>query len=876
MSVKNCFLLLFALYLGTLRLVAQSDYPQGEWRGKVVDSLSGRPVELAMLTLYAETEAKPKMLTYTTSKRDGQFTLSVPRHRGKLFVEISLMGYRRKRFVVSVPYTEQTLRIKEEPYDLSEVLVQGPPIHARGDTIVFRADKFATPSVHTLEDLIKRLPGLSVDNVGVIRWHGENIAGVQIEDLDLMGRRYQAISQTLRAEQVQSLELIEDHQAVKAKQGIVSGNKAMLNIRLKNKNMLLPSGELGLSLGQLGERKTIYALNLKTLLVNSKTQILAVGGANNSEQNISHQAHAQGQRLAFNPMRRLLPSNQTQTIGARESLEGSRYGATLNQILRFGKHTTGKYNVGYGDISQEGKQTLVQDLYDGTTDNFLTIREQSQRRVRDRQGYLTLDYTKNAPKTYISNILDLQADWLRRNYDLVRNDVPIAEEGRMHEFRVRDHLSLVQRRTNNNLSEWQIAMHYNNLPLGEVMVPAQGSYHYRQAISGKDAGFSTNAGFGWYLGGHINMDLGIHLEGRLLEGTSNLSTEHWESLVRGEALIPKATASLRYRNGSLRWNLSFPLGIHLEHYRYTTLEGGRDRYRSTRYSPGLVASLYYDPTASLKVRSLLSYNRDYMHDLTSFVFGPLRTSYDRLVRRDHLLLPYATGWRFLTNIHYKRPVYGFFSRWQLIASTSESNTLTARSVNEEGSQSQIVEHSSRQHTLSTDVYLSKYLDILGSTITLEFGGKYLQSPSLEGGRLGELVNRTWYIRPNISAKPWDFLLIEIAGQYGQDNYKRGRIDRSNSNLSWRAKVDLSLGKYWAVGARYAYSRTYPDRLSYPSVSFVDADLSYRRTRWHYTLELRNLLGVDVYRRVSYVASDIWSSSIYQRPRQLLLSVRYKF
>ncbi len=878
MEMRGICLWLFAhllLLSSSLGLRAQTSYPEGRWRGRVIDSLSSEPIEMVILTLYAEQTSQRKLLGYAVSDKDGRFVLAVPAYRGQLSVELALVGYHQQQIRLSPPYTEQTIRLREKPFDLDEVLVRAAPIQARGDTITFRADEFIAPTTHSLEDLIKRMPGLSVNSLGSIEWHGKGIGGILIEDMNMMGGRYRVLSQTLRAEQVRSLEVIEDYQAIKAKQGIVRGDAPVINVRLRNKNMLQPSGEATLGLGRLRGDKWLYTLRLNSLLVNTKTQILAVLGLNNADQNLAHGAHAYAETLGSTPARAWLPSNKTQPPSTRETLEAMHSGATMNQMLRLGEHSTLKYNLGYGNIRRKHYQEQQQELYRGETEDYLSLSESRYKQARDQQAYLTLNYEHNAPRTYLGNILELQGDWLSRHEGIQRNTLALQQESALRELRLMDKISYTRRRDNDNLSEWQLRLHYNTMPRSYIGVPGAGPYAYRQELMGRDAGFSTAWGYGWYLGGHVNLDADLQLDGRYLEGQATASSAERTSVVRGEVLEPQLSLGLRYEHKRLRWLLTLPLQIHLEQYRYTALSGQLQRYASSHYSPALRALLYYAPLPTLKLNASLSYSYRYMHDLSSFLLGPIHTSYDNRSLREHLLLPYSKGWRMLLEANYRRPIQGFFSRWQVIGATTEANVLTSRSVSVEGSSSSIVAQTARQRMLSSDLYLSQYIESLATTLSLELGGQYTQRPTLEGGRQGTLTNESWYLRPELSARPQDWLLCEFEGEYGSSLYSLGRIARRSHSYAIRSKLQLIFGQSWDATLRHSYSLMRQGAEQYPAVSFFDAEFSYKAKRWHYRLGLRNVLGVDVHRYMSYVQSDVYISSVYQRPRQLLFTLSYK-
>ena len=55
---------------------------------------------------------------------------------------------------------------------LKDVIVQAPDIYARGDTLVFNVARYANATDNAIIDVIKRLPGIKVEDDGTIKYQG--------------------------------------------------------------------------------------------------------------------------------------------------------------------------------------------------------------------------------------------------------------------------------------------------------------------------------------------------------------------------------------------------------------------------------------------------------------------------------------------------------------------------------------------------------------------------------------------------------------------------------------------------------------------------------------------------------------------------------
>ncbi len=66
-------------------------------------------------------------------------------------------------------------------------MVKAPERRVKGDTIVYDVAAMTKAGDRNIEDVIKKIPGIQVDDSGGISYDGEPINHFYIEGLDLMG-----------------------------------------------------------------------------------------------------------------------------------------------------------------------------------------------------------------------------------------------------------------------------------------------------------------------------------------------------------------------------------------------------------------------------------------------------------------------------------------------------------------------------------------------------------------------------------------------------------------------------------------------------------------------------------------------------------------
>lgn len=208
----------FALYV--LPSLAQTKVT-----GSVVDSLSRQPLKGAAVTLVRGGRAA----SFARTDEKGRFAVAAQTGDS---LQVAFLGYARKR-VAAVKGANLEVRLAPKAFALKEVRVKGVPVFGRQDTTVFDLKRFASERDNSLKDVLKKLPGVDVDENGKISFNGKDVSRFTVEDLDLSGGRYNQLNELLKAKDVDRAEVIEHDQPVKALQGKVFTDDVAMNIRLR-------------------------------------------------------------------------------------------------------------------------------------------------------------------------------------------------------------------------------------------------------------------------------------------------------------------------------------------------------------------------------------------------------------------------------------------------------------------------------------------------------------------------------------------------------------------------------------------------------------------------------------------------------------------
>ncbi len=252
--------------------------------GVIEDTLGNALISSTVLLLE---KADSTLVEFTQTEMDGSFRFKdIP--AGNHLVKSTYLGY--------VPLTTDassldgknidlgTLKMIELAEELMEVVIKAAkaPIKMRGDTIEYDASTFTVPEGSTVEDLLKRLPGIEVESDGSINADGKAVDRVTVDGKSFFGSDPKAATKNLPAEGISKVQVFDTKTEEQKITGSTSEseNKTM-NLELKEE---FKSGGFGKVIASAGDqsRKELKGNYNK---FNKKIQFSLVGVGNNTGRN---------------------------------------------------------------------------------------------------------------------------------------------------------------------------------------------------------------------------------------------------------------------------------------------------------------------------------------------------------------------------------------------------------------------------------------------------------------------------------------------------------------------------------------------------------------------------------------------------------------
>lgn len=268
---------LFFLYLVFVSFNANA---QIRIEGFVKDS-SDMP--LPFVTVTASTTQSVKVVSYNFSDAKGYFSLTILDSIEVCFLSASLLGYRKETKEIAIKKEQLSYQINfqlsSEAINMQSLTVkaQRPPIITTRDTLTFNLKSFIDSTENTVEDVLKKLPGMQVKGDGTLTYNGRAIERILIEGDDLFNRDYKIPSQNLSSNLLENVQVIDRYNSNGLLKDIENTERLVINLNIKKDRKSRLFGNL--TAGGGFENKYDAAYNL--ISFSKKIKIFNLGGTNN-------------------------------------------------------------------------------------------------------------------------------------------------------------------------------------------------------------------------------------------------------------------------------------------------------------------------------------------------------------------------------------------------------------------------------------------------------------------------------------------------------------------------------------------------------------------------------------------------------------------
>lgn len=241
----------------------------------VVYDLDQNP--LSNVNVYVKKSGETLIIAYTKTDVNGKFDISFDDERVDVYFNI--LGFQETVVTYNTRAQERQpliVQLPKKDQSLDEVILNvEKAISIKKDTLTYRTKFFQDGTEETIEDLLKKLPGIEVDENGNIKVNGKTIEKVMVEGDDFFGRGYKLLTKNLDAAAIKEVEIYKRYSSNKLLKGIEQSNKIAINLKLKEDKKYSWFGNASLGYGVASENRYNTRVNLSSFSKKAKFFLLS-------------------------------------------------------------------------------------------------------------------------------------------------------------------------------------------------------------------------------------------------------------------------------------------------------------------------------------------------------------------------------------------------------------------------------------------------------------------------------------------------------------------------------------------------------------------------------------------------------------------------
>ncbi|HTJ13013.1 MAG TPA: outer membrane beta-barrel protein [Dinghuibacter sp.] len=214
------------LLAGLLPLTAAAQHVSG----RVVDTLDRHGLPFATVSLVSAVDST--LVTFAVADSTGRFNLTAI-GRGPFLLSASYAGYAPlwKRLSSG----EQTLCLTSLSH-LRDITINAPrpPVEINNDTLEFNTENFKTQPNAVVEDLLRKMPGVTVESDGTVKVNGQTVRRVLVNGKEFFTGDIKMATKNLSADAVDKVQVFDRKSDQASFTGIDDGNsEKTINLKLK-------------------------------------------------------------------------------------------------------------------------------------------------------------------------------------------------------------------------------------------------------------------------------------------------------------------------------------------------------------------------------------------------------------------------------------------------------------------------------------------------------------------------------------------------------------------------------------------------------------------------------------------------------------------
>ena len=874
-------------------VLAASASAQVKVTGRITD-LQNKPVGDVIVKVVSGN----KTLAFTSSNAKGEYALNLNNlPNEEVTLQFTHISYEKEseRLSLREKVTNVDMLLTPKSISLKEVTVKADPLRQRGDTLSHNLASFLGKGDVTLEDGLKRLPGVDVSKNGGISYMGKSISQFNIEGLDMLGGKYNLATRNIPADYVTQVEIVRNHHSRKVEKDVPS-NEVSMNIKLSKKAKLKPFGqeEAGVGVASPSRERLRLLLGLTGMMFTDKFQTICSlkGGNYKSFARTDMIDHFGGSGVST-PATSLFGGFDGGVPPQGEYLYQRNGMVSLNGIYKIDSTTTLKVNADYSyhrathDISQSS-------TYLAGTGDYVTVSETTSPLTKVHLPKLSVNYLKNADRVYLSETFVLKGKFEQNEGDVV-SSVALAtqhteQRRKVSSFEVSNDLFWMgrtekgmRRHVNASVSfkrtpTLRLSFSLTPNPSSSSLTPNPSSSSltpdpsprgegsdYSFLLYGHTAPLSLGEEVGVRLqtaqsstlsinvGSSFNIPIGkvfrLSLPVRLNAMYDDLETYRLATgdvnHIKGWSITPSLNPGFEIHSRNRRFYLSAGLGAALKGLYYNKLN-----YTKPVLNPSM--GINYTFSANSKLSFSTGYFTE-IGDMLTLLTEPMQVNY-RTVRTSSGIIGESNSWGTSGEWKWLLPMQYFTLSVSAIHNETKRNSLTSQSISGIDISSSALQRDTRSRSTNFTVAATKNIPSLFAKLGTDASYGFGDNEQAVNEQVIKTRSNSYNVHGNVSITPVQWLELRYDIRYG---YSKTSFTPSSSlkgegsgytggeslaTLSHSGALHIFPIATLDLSLDYDHVRRQITTDTYKHMSLFNASVQYKWKRLVLRLELDNLLN----------------------------------
>lgn len=860
----------FILQLMALVMICPVMVGQVILRGEVTDSES-KPLQGIMVRWL--NGSVPKAFTRTDAK--GRFSIS-----SQAIVDSTQLVFSSRNFAtksVAVQPTDSVIKVQltAEVFELNAVVVRAPHTRVKGDTIVYDVASFTNSSDRSIEDVIKKLPGVTVDATGTIYFGDTQISNFYIEDLNLMGNNYAVATRNITPQDIASVSVYQRHQHKRVLKDAERPDNAALNLKLKQGRMLKPIGHV-----EAGAGDADYALwngDVYTMFISPKNQTIVAAKGNNAGDIYNNISSENETGSIVSKLFNLTPFG-TPSLSASRYRRNKSFSSSANSLFKLKSDYMVAVNTSFwhenNDFANRSEITYLDPEAD------IQFAQSATSFLNQNNVKVATKLEKNTDNFYLSDNLWFTGTFTNTHYDVrqledvyqsIKNRTIALSNLFNTTFKVVGNLLSLESQTNFNSTPFN-NLRAENRQTGEVAV--------YQNTNGYNFYNRESTGFIWLLSSEskVGAKLNYNVNYNRLQTENSVTDAMNRNDIYGYKMETMVSPYYEFlKHGTLMVRVTLPVVLY--NMRYTNILTSNIYLHNRPYfNPSALANFYFGRIYEV---GLSAGHTNSTGDISNFVDAPIFTTFRSSQTLGSGRLSTASSNRIGGHFGIKNAPQGLFVRLDGSIARGVTNSVNAYNVSTSGaeiSNATLAKDNKFQSAMSS---LSASKRIMEWNTSMGLNGTFqsTQRSSMRNGQEISATSRAFMMQGKIETSLFDNVLqLEVNGSYTVSQQLFSNLMPSNRirNGSMFGNISVFPFKHLELylDATYSHSQISEDVMK--DSYFIDSGVRYVINKFEIELRADNLANVKEYAYTLYSTLNMETYAYSLRPRQALLSLRYNF